>query len=88
MTKEELRQEYLRLTNLSTLKDCNDLAEIFLEYFSGKGTSPGANVLTVPHKDGDHYRPCILFVPGKPYEPIQFNGVSLVIKGACFSPHG
>ena len=32
MTKEEIRQEYLRLTKLSTLKDCNDLAEIFLEH--------------------------------------------------------
>ena len=32
MTKDLLRMEYLRLTNLHTIKDCLDLFDIFLEY--------------------------------------------------------
>lgn len=43
MTKEQLRTEYSRLTNLSTIKDCNDLADIFLEHLW--------NVLNVHHND-------------------------------------
>jgi len=52
MTKEELRLEYLRLTNLSTLKDCNDLAEIFLEHlWNIMNAHHGKKVETYAHKD-------------------------------------
>lgn len=43
MSKEELRKEYVRLTNLVTIEDCMDLFDIFLEYLW--------NVINVHHKD-------------------------------------
>ena len=52
MTKKELRQEYVRLTTLSTLKDCNDLAEIFLEYlWNILNMHHGKEAVTSAHKD-------------------------------------
>jgi hypothetical protein len=33
MEKEALRKEFIRLTNLETIKDCMDLFDIFLEHF-------------------------------------------------------
>lgn len=52
MTQQELRQEYLRLTTLSTLKDCNDLADIFLEHlWNILNAHHGKKVETYAHKD-------------------------------------
>ncbi len=43
MEKEALRNEFIRLTNLETIKDCMDLFDIFLEHFW--------NVINVHHHD-------------------------------------
>jgi hypothetical protein len=52
MTQQELRQEYVRLTDLLTLKDCNDLAEIFLEHlWNIMNAHHGKKVATYAHKD-------------------------------------
>jgi len=52
MTKEHLRQEFSRLAKFSTLKDCNDLAEIFLEcLWNIMSANYGKEVATYAHKD-------------------------------------
>ena len=43
MEKEALRNEFIRLTNLETIKDCMDLFDIFLEHFW--------NVINIHHHD-------------------------------------
>ena len=43
MEKEALRNEFIRLTHLETIKDCMDLFDIFLEHFW--------NVINVHHHD-------------------------------------
>lgn len=43
MEKEALRNEFIRLTNLETIKDCMDLFDIFLEHFW--------NVINIHHYD-------------------------------------